>query len=62
MAITGAPAPAASAEEGEAHTILKAMADYVSRQENLALKYDADVEVVLRPSRRSSSAPPATSP
>jgi hypothetical protein len=46
MAITVASAPVAWAAEGEAQTILKAMADYVSRQENLSLKYDADVEVV----------------
>jgi hypothetical protein len=46
MSIAGVPAPAAWAAEGEAQTILKAMADYVSRQENLSLKYDADVEVV----------------
>jgi hypothetical protein len=46
LAITGAAAPAAWAEDGAAQTILKAMADYVSRQENLSLKYDADVEVV----------------
>ncbi|WP_114945331.1 DUF2092 domain-containing protein [Microvirga calopogonii] len=46
MAITGAPAPAARAEDGEAQAILKAMADYVGRQENLALKYDSDIEVV----------------
>ena len=45
MAVTGVPAPVASAE-GEAQNILKAMADYVSRQENLSLRYDADVEVV----------------
>jgi hypothetical protein len=44
MSIAGVPA--AWAAEGEAQTILKAMADYVSRQENLSLKYDADVEVV----------------
>jgi hypothetical protein len=46
MTITGASTPAAWAAEGEAQTILKAMADYVSRQDNLSLKYDADVEVV----------------
>jgi hypothetical protein len=46
MIITGAPAPVAWAEDGEAQAILKAMSDYVSRQENLSLKYDADVEVV----------------
>ncbi|MEE1609788.1 DUF2092 domain-containing protein [Microvirga sp. CF3016] len=44
IALTGAPA--AWAAEGEAQIILKLMADYVSRQENLSLKYDADVEVV----------------
>jgi len=46
MAIVGAPATAAWADEGEAKTILKAMADYVSRQENLSLKYDTDIEIV----------------
>ena len=46
MAVTGVPAPAARAEDGAAKNILKAMADYVGRQENLSLKYDADVEVV----------------
>jgi hypothetical protein len=46
MAIAGAPASAAWAEEGDAKTILRAMADYVSRQENLSLKYDTDIEVV----------------
>ena len=46
MALSGIPAQIASAEEGDAQSILKAMADYVSRQENLSLKYDADVEVV----------------
>lgn len=46
MAITGVNAHSAAAAEGEAQTILKAMADYVSRQENLSLKYDSDVEVV----------------
>jgi hypothetical protein len=45
-AIIGAPASAAWSAEGEAKTILKAMADYVSRQENLSLKYDTDIEVV----------------
>ena len=46
IAITGAPTAAAWATEGAAQTILKAMTDYVSRQENLSLKYDADIEVV----------------
>ena len=45
MAVTGVPAPVASAE-GDAGSILKAMADYLSRQENLSLKFDADVEAV----------------
>jgi hypothetical protein len=44
-AIASAPA-AAWAQEGDARSILKSMSDYVSRQENLSLKYDADVEVV----------------
>jgi hypothetical protein len=46
MALAGLPASGAGAEDGDARGILKAMADYVSRQENLSLKYDADVEVV----------------
>ncbi|KAB0269125.1 DUF2092 domain-containing protein [Microvirga brassicacearum] len=46
MAITCLPAPVGWAAEGEAQNILKAMADYVGRQDNLSLKYDADVEVV----------------
>lgn len=46
MVVTGVPAPVSWAEEGEARSILKAMADYVSQQQNLSLKYDADVEVV----------------
>ena len=46
LAVTGAAVPAAWAENGDARGILKAMAAYVSRQENLSLKYDADVEVV----------------
>jgi hypothetical protein len=46
MAIAGVPAPATSAEDSAAQNSLKTMADYVSRQENLSLKYDADVEVV----------------
>src|SRR5215212_6971012 len=46
MVLSGIPAQIASAEDGDAQSILKAMADYVSRQENLSLKYDADVEVV----------------
>jgi hypothetical protein len=36
----------ASAQESGAPGILRAMANYVSQQENLSLKYDADVEVV----------------
>ena len=46
LAVMGAPVSAARAEDGDAKGILKAMADYVSHQENLSLKYDADVEVV----------------
>ena len=46
VTLAGAPASAAWAEEGTATTILKAMAEYVSRQEHLTLKYDTDIEVV----------------
>ena len=46
MAMMVIPPPAAWAEDGAARNILKAMADYVGRQETLSLKYDADVEVV----------------
>ncbi|MGF9761294.1 DUF2092 domain-containing protein [Microvirga sp. 0TCS3.31] len=46
LAVTGVTAPAAWAEDGAAKNILKAMTDYVSRQENLSLKYDTDIEVV----------------
>jgi hypothetical protein len=46
LAVTGASLSVVRAEDGDAQGILKAMADYVSHQENLSLKYDADVEVV----------------
>lgn len=46
VAVAGIPAQAASAQEGDAESILKAMADAVSRQESLFLKYDAAVGVV----------------
>src|SRR4051794_9559361 len=46
MVLAGAPVRAASVDEDDARTILKSMADYVSGQETLSLKYDADVEVV----------------
>jgi hypothetical protein len=46
LAVAGAPVSTAWAEDGEAQGILKKMADYVSGQENLSLKYDTDVEVV----------------
>jgi hypothetical protein len=45
-AIVITSAPSAWAQEGDARSILKSMSDYVSRQENLSLKYDADTEVV----------------
>jgi hypothetical protein len=48
MAVTSAPAPAAWAQEAAARNILKSMSDYVSRQGNLSLRYDADVEVVTQ--------------
>ncbi|WP_243370793.1 DUF2092 domain-containing protein [Microvirga solisilvae] len=46
IGIVSAPAPAAWAQYGDAQGILKTMADYVGRQENVSLKYDADVEAV----------------
>jgi hypothetical protein len=46
LAVTGVTAPVARAEDGAAKNILKAMSDYVGRQESLSLKYDADIEVV----------------
>src|SRR5215211_6221456 len=46
VTIAGAVVPATWANETSAQSILKAMADYVSRQENLSARYDADVEVV----------------
>lgn len=46
MAITGVPAHTAAAAEGETQAILRSMADYVGRQDNLSLEYAADVEVV----------------
>jgi hypothetical protein len=48
MAVTSAPAPAAWAQEAAARDILKSMSDYLSRQGNLSLRYDADVEVVTQ--------------
>jgi hypothetical protein len=45
-AIVITSAPSAWAQEGDARSILKSMSDFVSRQENLSLKYDADTEVV----------------
>lgn len=46
IVVGGVAAPAAWAEEGGAQKILKAMSDYIGHQENVSLKYDADVEVV----------------
>ena len=51
ISIAGTPAIEMAAE-GEAQTILKAVADYVSRQKSLSLKYDADVEVVTPASEK----------
>ncbi len=34
------------AEEDPARDLLKAMADYISKQQNLSVKYDSDIEVV----------------
>jgi hypothetical protein len=46
MVITDVPACSARADDGEAYAILKVLSDYVNRQKNLSLRYDADVEVV----------------
>src|SRR4051794_31431181 len=43
VAVLSIPVPAAWAQEPDARSILKSMSDYLSRQENLSLKYDADV-------------------
>jgi hypothetical protein len=61
IAVTGIPAPGAWAEDRDAQTILKAMSDYVGRQESLSLKYNADVEVLTPAVEKFSSAPPVTS-
>lgn len=46
MTITCISASPLLAQEGKAQSILKAMTDYVQRQQNLSLKYDTDIEVV----------------
>jgi hypothetical protein len=46
LAVTGVQAPVAKADDGEAQAILKGMSNYISQQQNLSLKYDADIEVV----------------
>ncbi len=46
LVLAGASPSSVSASESEAQALLRKMADYVSRQENLTLRYDADVEVV----------------
>lgn len=46
MAVLWIAVMAAKAQESDPKQILKSMADYVSRQDNLSLKFDADVEVV----------------
>jgi hypothetical protein len=46
MAVTGASEPAVRAEGGDAQGFMRTMADYIGCQENLSLKYDADVEVM----------------
>jgi hypothetical protein len=46
ISILSVSAPRAWAENEDARSILKAMSDYVGRQENLSLTYDADIEVV----------------
>lgn len=39
-------APIAFAEDGDAESILKAMADYVSAQQNIALSFDSSIEII----------------
>jgi len=41
-----AAATGAQAEEGDAKAVLKAMADYVSSQENIELTFDSSIEVI----------------
>src|SRR5687768_9147376 len=36
----------ARAQDGNPHTILKTMADYMAGQRNLSVRYDADIEVI----------------
>jgi hypothetical protein len=46
VATTGLFSESAAADDGEALRILRTMADFVGRQDNLSLKFDSDVEVV----------------
>jgi hypothetical protein len=46
VALTGAAAPTASADEESARSVLKTMADYVASQKSLGVKYDSDIEIV----------------
>lgn len=46
IAFTCSSVHVVSADDAEARNILKAMSDYVGKQANLSLKFDADVEVV----------------
>jgi hypothetical protein len=41
-----AVAPAALAQQDDARTILKAMADYVSAQQTIEIKFDSDIEII----------------
>jgi len=46
MLIAGTPGVHAQAKEGDAKSILKATADYVSSQKIIELTFDSDIEVV----------------
>jgi hypothetical protein len=44
--VAASPCVHAQAKEGDAKSILKATADYLSRQQTIELKFDSDIEVV----------------
>ena len=46
MLVAASPSVGAQAQEGDAKSILKATADYLSSQKTIELKFDSDIEVV----------------
>ena len=46
MLVAASPSVCAQAQEGDAKSILKAMADYVSSQKTIELTFDSDIEVI----------------